>query len=305
MKQSFRIWLDAARPKTLPLALVSILTGSVLAYSTHRFSLVVSVLAFLTATLLQILSNLANDYGDALKGTDNDKRLGPIRAIQSGAVSPQDMKLAMIINVLLTVLSGLALVLYALESLESMLAFIGLGVLAIVAAIAYTVGNKPYGYVGLGDISVFIFFGLLGVAGTYFLHTGMVDVTLILPAVGCGLLAVAVLNINNMRDIENDQQCGKKTVAVRLGQQRAKQYHFVLLLGAVLAFSVYLAAQPSPLWVSLPFLLSLLVTYKHGRAVWLAEEPAQIAPMMPVVVKCSMVTNLLFVGVVIAQTLVS
>lgn len=305
MKQSLRIWLDAARPKTLPLALVSILTGSVLAYSTHQFSPVVALLAFLTATLLQILSNLANDYGDAVKGTDNENRLGPVRAIQSGAVTQQDMKHAMVINIILTILSGLVLVIYALESLQSILAFIGLGVLAIVAAIAYTVGNKPYGYVGLGDISVFIFFGLLGVAGTYFLHTGIVAPQLILPAVGCGLLAVAVLNINNMRDIENDEVCGKRTVAVRLGQRRAKQYHFALLSGAVLAFAAYLIHQPTPLWISLPFLLSLLVTYKHGKAVWLADKPAQIAPMMPVIVKCSMVTNLLFAGVVIAQTLVS
>lgn len=305
MKQSLRIWLDAARPKTLPLALVSILTGSVLAYSTHQFSPVVALLAFLTATLLQILSNLANDYGDAVKGTDNENRLGPVRAIQSGAVTQQDMKHAMVINIILTMLSGLVLVIYALESLQSILAFIGLGVLAIIAAIAYTVGNKPYGYVGLGDISVFIFFGLLGVAGTYFLHTGIVAPQLILPAVGCGLLAVAVLNINNMRDIENDEVCGKRTVAVRLGQKRAKQYHFALLSGAVLAFAAYLIHQPTPLWISLPFLLSMLVTYKHGKAVWLADKPAQIAPMMPVIVKCSMVTNLLFAGVVIAQTLVS
>lgn len=305
MKQSLRIWLDAARPKTLPLALVSILTGSVLAYSTHQFSPLVALLAFLTATLLQILSNLANDYGDAVKGTDNENRLGPVRAIQSGAVTQQDMKRAMVINIVLTMVSGLVLVMYALESLQSILAFIGLGVLAIIAAIAYTVGNKPYGYVGLGDISVFIFFGLLGVAGTYFLHTGIVAPQLILPAVGCGLLAVAVLNINNMRDIENDEVCGKRTVAVRLGQKRAKQYHFILLAGAVLAFTAYLIHQPSPLWISLPFLLSLLVTYKHGKAVWLADKPAQIAPMMPVIVKCSMVTNLLFAGVVIAQTLVS
>jgi len=305
MKQSLTIWLDAARPKTLPLALVSILTGSVLAYSTHQFSPVVALLAFLTATLLQILSNLANDYGDAVKGTDNENRLGPMRAIQSGAVTQKDMKQAMIINVVLTVIAGLTLVMYALESLQSILAFIGLGVLAIVAAIAYTVGNKPYGYVGLGDISVFIFFGLLGVAGTYFLHTGIVAPQLILPAVGCGLLAVAVLNINNMRDIENDEVCGKRTVAVRLGQKRAKQYHFALLSGAVVAFAAYLIHQPSPIWISLPFLLSLLVTFKHGKAVWQAEKPAQIAPMMPVIVKCSMVTNLLFAGVVIAQTLVS
>ncbi|NOH56108.1 1,4-dihydroxy-2-naphthoate polyprenyltransferase [Vibrio coralliilyticus] len=305
MKQSLRIWLDAARPKTLPLALVSILTGSVLAYSTHQFSWMIAILAFLTATLLQILSNLANDYGDAVKGTDNDKRLGPMRAIQSGAVTQADMKQAIVINIVLTMLAGLALVFYALDSLQSILAFIGLGVLAIVAAIAYTVGNKPYGYVGLGDVSVFIFFGLLGVAGTFFLHTGIVAPLLVLPAIGCGLLAVAVLNINNMRDIENDEECGKRTVAVRLGQKNAKHYHTMLLAGAVVAFIVYLLLQPVPVWLSLPFLLSVLVIYKHGKAVWQAEQPAQIAPMMPVIVKCSLVTNLLFAGVVIAQTLAS
>ncbi|NRF32974.1 1,4-dihydroxy-2-naphthoate polyprenyltransferase [Vibrio coralliilyticus] len=305
MKQSLRIWLDAARPKTLPLALVSILTGSVLAYSTHQFSWMIAILAFLTATLLQILSNLANDYGDAVKGTDNDKRLGPMRAIQSGAVTQADMKQAIVINIVLTMLAGLALVFYALDSLQSILAFIGLGVLAIVAAIAYTVGNKPYGYVGLGDVSVFIFFGLLGVAGTFFLHTGIVAPLLVLPAIGCGLLAVAVLNINNMRDIENDEECGKRTVAVRLGQKNAKHYHTLLLAGAVVAFIVYLLLQPVPVWLSLPFLLSVLVIYKHGKAVWQAEQPAQIAPMMPVIVKCSLVTNLLFAGVVIAQTLAS
>ncbi|KJY68151.1 1,4-dihydroxy-2-naphthoate octaprenyltransferase [Vibrio coralliilyticus] len=305
MKQSLRIWLDAARPKTLPLALVSILTGSVLAYSTHQFSWMIAILAFLTATLLQVLSNLANDYGDAVKGTDNDKRLGPMRAIQSGAVTQADMKQAIVINIILTMLAGLALVFYALDSLQSILAFIGLGVLAIVAAIAYTVGNKPYGYVGLGDVSVFIFFGLLGVAGTFFLHTGIVAPLLVLPAIGCGLLAVAVLNINNMRDIENDEECGKRTVAVRLGQKNAKHYHTLLLAGAVVAFIVYLLLQPVPVWLSLPFLLSVLVIYKHGKAVWQAEQPAQIAPMMPVIVKCSLVTNLLFAGVVIAQTLAS
>jgi 1,4-dihydroxy-2-naphthoate octaprenyltransferase len=145
----------------------------------------------------------------------------------------------------------------------------------------------------------------LGVAGTYFLHTGVVAPLLVLPAIGCGLLAVAVLNINNMRDIENDEVCGKRTVAVRLGQKKAKQYHTILLVGALLAFIVYLLLQPGPVWISLPFLLSMLVVYKHGKAVWMAEQPAQIAPMMPVIVKCSLVTNLLFAGVVIAQTLVS
>ena len=304
MKETLQIWLDAARPKTLPLALVSILTGSVLAFSDHHFSLSVAVLAFITATLLQILSNLANDYGDAVKGTDNDARLGPTRAIQSGAVTQKTMRQAIIINIIFTIIAGLILVLHALTNWESILAFLGLGLLAILAAIAYTVGNKPYGYVGLGDISVFTFFGLLGVAGTYFLHTGVVDPSLALPAIGCGLLAVAVLNINNMRDIENDERCGKRTVAVRLGQHRAKQYHVVLLASGVIAFSAYLLLQPAPMWLMLPFLLSVFITYKHGHAVWLAKQPAEIAPMMPIVVKCSLVTNLLFAGVVIVQTLV-
>lgn len=305
MNNSLRIWFDAARPKTLPLALVSIFTGSALAFSSGHFSLPIALLALLTATLLQILSNLANDYGDAVKGTDNEKRLGPMRAIQSGEVSLADMKRAIVINIALTIVAGLALVFYALDSLESILAFIGLGVLAMMAAIAYTVGNKPYGYVGLGDLSVFLFFGLLGVSGTYFLHTGHIEWSLFLPSLGCGLMAVAVLNVNNMRDIENDAECGKRTVPVRLGQQRAKTYHFLLLTGAVLAFASYLLMQGKPLWISLPFLLSLIIVTKHGRAVWISEKPAQIAPMLPVIVKCSLVTNLLFVGVVIAQTLTS
>ncbi len=305
MKQSLQVWLDAARPKTLPLALVSILTGSVLAYAAGQFSPTISILAFVTATLLQILSNLANDYGDAVKGTDNEKRLGPLRAIQSGAVSTAQMKQAIIFNIVLIVISGLTLVLYSLNSLESILTFIGLGILAILAAIAYTMGSKPYGYVGLGDISVFLFFGLLGVSGTYFLHTGHVDTTLFLPALGCGLLAVAVLNINNMRDIDNDRACGKRTVAVRLGQHKAKQYHFILLGGAILAFAIYLLIQNKPVWISLPFLLSIYFVVHHGKAVWETKKPAQIAPMMPVIVKCSLVTNVLFATIVVVQTLVS
>lgn len=303
MNNSLRIWVDAARPKTLPLALVSILTGSVLAFSVGSWSWPVTGLALLTATLLQILSNLANDYGDALKGTDNEQRLGPMRAIQSGAVSLADMKQAMIINVLLTIVSGLALVFYALDSAQSIAAFLALGVLAILAAIAYTVGNKPYGYVGLGDVSVFIFFGLLGVSGSYFLHTGQIEWRLLLPSLGCGLLAVSVLNINNMRDIENDALCGKRTVVVRLGQQRAKIYHLLLLVGALCAFASYLLLQDRSAWLSVPFLFSLIVLFEHGQAVYRASQPVQMAPLLPNAVKCALVTNVLFIAIVIAQTI--
>ncbi|MDN3678961.1 1,4-dihydroxy-2-naphthoate polyprenyltransferase [Vibrio tapetis subsp. quintayensis] len=305
MRESLAIWLDAARPKTLPLALASIATGSSMAFFTGHFSLPVMLLALLTAVLLQILSNLANDYGDALKGTDNEERIGPARAIQSGAVSTSAMKQAIIINIALTLISGLALVLYALQSPTSIAAFLGLGLLAIFSAIAYTVGNKPYGYVGLGDLSVFIFFGLLGVAGTYFLHTGTISSDVFLPAIGCGLLAVAVLNINNMRDIDNDKACGKKTVAVRLGSNKAKLYHIILLVGGILPFIAYLALVETPLIFEAAMLIAGLLLFKHGKDVLLARQPIELAPMMPVIVKCALITNLLFAIVVTGQTLAS
>lgn len=304
MMHSFDIWLDAVRPKTLPLALVTITTGSSLAYSDGQFSFPIMLLALITAILLQILSNLANDYGDAQKGTDNDDRLGPVRAMQSGAVSQGGMKRAIILNIALTILSGLALVLYSLESFANIVTFIGLGLLAIVSSIAYTVGNKPYGYVGLGDLSVFIFFGLLGVGGTYFLHTGYIDIDILIPAVGCGLLAVAVLNINNMRDIDNDRACGKRTIAVRLGEQQAKYYHIVLIGVAFLSYVYYLLSHTTTEWIIVPFFLSAITLAKHGKEVLKSRSPIAIAPMMPAIVKCASITNILFSLVVVAQTMV-
>lgn len=308
MKQSLSIWLDAARPKTLPLALVSIVTGSSLAFSYGRFSWLVMLFALTTATLLQILSNLANDYGDAIKGTDNEKRLGPMRAIQSGQVNTKEMKLAIIINLVLTVLSGLGLVFYALTTLESIVIFIILGLLSTIAAITYTVGKKAYGYMGFGDLAVFLFFGLLGVSGTFFLHTGTLTCLLLLPACGCGLIAVAVLNINNMRDIDNDRDSGKCTIAVRLGRTLAKQYHLFLLIGSFSVFSLYLVFDTFNnrfWWISLLFTLSLIPLSKHAIALWNARQPSEVAPMLPEIVKCSLFINLLFSLVVIAYTFVN
>lgn len=303
MNQTIAIWLDAARPKTLPLALVSITTGSSLAYASGHFSFAITLLALLTAIFLQILSNLANDFGDTQKGTDNESRIGPTRAMQSGAISTSEMKKAIAINIAFTMLSGLALVFYSLDSFSNIIAFIGLGLLAIISSIAYTVGNKPYGYVGLGDLSVFIFFGLLGVGGTYFLHTGYINIDIIIPAIGCGLLAVAVLNINNMRDIENDEACGKKTIAVRLGQQSAKYYHIILIGVAFFSFVYYLYTHTTTIWIMVPFFLSAITLIKHGKEVLESNSPILIAPMMPVIVKCASITNILFSLVVVAQTL--
>ncbi|CAM4043415.1 1,4-dihydroxy-2-naphthoate polyprenyltransferase [Vibrio neonatus] len=287
-------WLSAARPKTLPLALTSIVTGSCLAYTHQHFSWSVSLLALLTATLLQILSNLANDYGDSQQGTDNQDRLGPTRAIQSGEISPTQMKIAMIVCSLLSLLSGLALILSSLTTIVDIGIFLGLGVLAIFCAIAYTVGKRPYGYMGLGDLAVYVFFGLLGVGGTYYLHALSITADLLLPATATGLLAVAVLNINNMRDLDNDQTHGKTTVAVRLGLGKAKLYHALLISLAWLSyFAFVLNSHCNPLSLLLTVAI-LIPSALHLRALNRAKDSLAIAPLMAGVVKLALVANVLF-----------
>lgn len=289
----FHIWLDAARPRTLPLALACIISGTALASKYAPISWPLFSLTLLTALLLQILSNLANDYGDSLKGTDNQQRLGPKRTMQQGLISSASMKKAIFLNILLILLSGGMLILTAFNNLQDILMFAGFGLLAIVAAICYTLGSKPYGYQGLGDISVFIFFGLLGVGGCYYLQAGAIHFSVLLPAIACGLLAVAVLNINNLRDIDNDRLCGKLTLAVKLGTKGAKIYHQLLLAGAYLSLIGFNFLQQTKLsqWL---FIAALPVAIKHGMAVWRAPNAQAIAPMMADVVKVALLTNLLF-----------
>ncbi|MCP3701252.1 MAG: 1,4-dihydroxy-2-naphthoate polyprenyltransferase [Aliivibrio sp.] len=294
MKTSpFAIWLRAARPKTLPLALASIMTGSALAYWNNHASATITLMAFVTATLLQILSNLANDYGDAVKGTDNDDRLGPQRAMQSGLITQEAMKKAIGINIVLTMISGLILVFSSLHQTMDIIGFIALGLLAIGAAIAYTIGDKPYGYRGLGDISVFIFFGLLGVAGTYYLHTGHLSSALFLPATACGLLAVSVLNINNLRDIENDETCGKMTLVVRMGGDWGRKYHAVLMATSFTCLAIFSATQIHSL-VGWLFLLAGPFALYHVISVLRAPNGEAIRPMMGTVVQCALFINIFF-----------
>ncbi|MCP4956880.1 1,4-dihydroxy-2-naphthoate polyprenyltransferase [Photobacterium aquimaris] len=297
---SLTIWLDAARPKTLPLAIASILCGSAVAEWHGTFSASIAALALLTALLLQILSNLANDYGDAVKGTDNDDRLGPQRAMQSGLVTAATMRKAMIINIILTAISGLTLILISCKNPHDIVGFLVLGLLAIAASIAYTVGNKPYGYRGLGDLSVLIFFGWLGVAGTYYLQAGQIDALIMLPATACGLLAVGVLNINNLRDIDNDKACGKQTLVVRMGPQWGRKYHLVLLSASVVCFSLFALLEVKSLFGWL-FILSLPLLINHGRQVYNSTDGAALRPMMATIVKCALITNLLFaIGMILA-----
>ncbi len=267
MAATIKIWLHAFRLRTLPLALSSTFLGSFLALSHDNFSREVFVFAILTTLFLQILSNLANDYGDAKKGTDNEERIGPQRVTQSGMVTMKAIKRMIGLFVTLSLLSGLALIYFGLQQLPYYIAvlFFVVGISAIYAAIKYTMGKNPYGYVGLGDVFVFIYFGLVGVCGTFFLHTGYIDPWILLPASTIGFLSSGVLNLNNLRDIENDSKCGKKTLVVRIGSKTAKFYHLLLIIVAVLFCVIYsLAFYKSP-WqflflITLPFLISNVKT---------------------------------------------
>jgi 1,4-dihydroxy-2-naphthoate octaprenyltransferase len=234
---NFLIWIKAFRLRTLPLALSCSVLGSFLAYAFGSFRWEILLLAATTTLFLQILSNLANDYGDAVHGVDNNERIGPKRVTQNGLIKRSSMKIAIIIFSLLSLISGLLLIFIGLPGIKSKLFFIALGSIAIYAAITYTIGRKPYGYVGLGDLFVFLFFGIVGVAGTFYLHTHIFTPWIFLPASTIGLLSSGVLNLNNMRDIKSDSVSGKRTMVVRLGSQGAKIYH-VMLIGLSMIFSL-------------------------------------------------------------------
>lgn len=245
-------WIEAARPRTLPLAIASILLGNFLAYAAGKFSFLTAILAILTTLLLQILSNFANDLGDSKNGVDNKNRKVALRAVQTGKISPSEMKNAVIIAASLSFISGISLLYFALQYAkpQTIIAFVMLGLLAILAAIAYTVGKKPYGYIGLGDLSVFLFFGWVGTFGTYYLQTEILNYYILIPASGCGFLSVAVLNLNNLRDIENDRKTGKNSIPVRIGKIYGFYYQKTIMLLGVCTFIIYLMYQGKPIQLS-------------------------------------------------------
>ncbi|MDC9581786.1 1,4-dihydroxy-2-naphthoate polyprenyltransferase [Xenorhabdus sp. PR6a] len=286
-------WLESLRPKTLPLAVAAVITGSALASWAGHFKWPVALLALLTAAILQILSNLANDYGDVVKGSDTEERLGPLRGMQKGLISAKQMKNALKITVLLACLSGISLIAVACNSPSDIVGFLALGLLAIVAAITYTVGTRPYGYLGLGDISVLIFFGYLSVLGTYYLQVGDFSINTLLPATASGLLSVAVLNINNLRDIDSDRQNGKNTLAVRLGGKKARHYHAVLLVTAMLCLVIFTLLYLNA-GISWLFLLAFPLLLKHMAQVLRDPTPEGMRPKLAQMVKAALLTNILF-----------
>jgi 1,4-dihydroxy-2-naphthoate octaprenyltransferase len=240
--QSYRAWISAIRPRTLPLALASILMGSFMAASNHEYDGWVLWLAGLTTVCLQILSNLANDYGDSVHGADHSDREGPKRSVQMGLITPREMRTGIWITSLLAFLLGTVLLIHVFSTLNAMMAvFLFLGIGAIFAALGYTIGKNPYGYAGLGDLFVLVFFGLVGVLGTYFLHTQKLQWQQVLPALSTGFLATAVLNVNNIRDIDSDRHAGKKSIPVRIGRQNAFYYHIFLLTGALVTATLYMS----------------------------------------------------------------
>lgn len=287
-----KAWISAFRPRTLPLALSCIGMGGFMAAANDVFDGVVVALCVLTTLFLQILSNLANDYGDSIHGADSIHREGPKRAVQAGHIKAEHMKKGMIVFSILSLASGLMLlwVAFGVEGLLLALLFLVIGLAAIWAAINYTAGSKPYGYAGLGDISVFVFFGLVGVLGTYFLQSKTLDVLIVLPALVCGFFSTAVLNVNNIRDIHSDLLAGKISVPVRLGPKNARIYHLVLLVGGVVSALAYVILNFYS-WTQFLFVLAIPLLIINGVNVWKKQTSAELDPYL----KQMAISTLLFV----------
>jgi len=275
-------WIHSFRLKTLPLALSSTIIATCMAAADDKFRWSVFGLAALTTISLQILSNMANDYGDFVNGKDNAERIGPKRMVQSGEINPGTMLRGMIVVGLLCAVSGVSLIVIGTQGIDisNMLIFGLLGIAAIAAAVKYTVGKNPYGYRGLGDIFVFVFFGLVGVCGTYFLHTQSFRWDILLPATAIGFLSAGVLNMNNMRDYENDKKANKRTLVVALGVKNAAFYHLFLVTGAALLAIVYTLLNMESYWQWL-FLLSFPMMFLNLKKVFTYKNAIELYPELP------------------------
>jgi len=301
METKKSVWLSAFRLRTLPLAFAGIFLGTALAIFNGYFNVWVFLLALITAFALQILSNIANDYGDGVKGTDNSNRIGPTRVLQSGTLSKNELVDGMIVFAVIAFLSGCVLVFLASGlKLITVLSFLIIGCLAIYAAIKYTVGSNAYGYSGFGDIFVFIFFGIVAVLGTNFLHQHGLSTASILPAITFGLLSVGVLNVNNMRDILNDKASGKITIPVRLGIKKSRWYHAVIIVVALLCLIVFTIINFS-FWTQWLFVLAIPVFGFHLYKIFTIKTYNEFDPLLKQLAILNTVSIALFgVGLIIA-----
>ena len=278
-KNKTAAWFSAMRLRTLPLALASTLTGAFLAIDSVEIDGLALLFTALTTTFLQVNSNLANDYGDFSHGTDNEGRVGPERAMQSGAIAEPEMRNAIIFTSSLSLISGIVLLLISpLSWMVRVLLFV-FGVAAIYASIKYTAGKNPYGYRGLGDVSVMAFFGILGVVGSYLCQTGSFDFTVMLAAISIGAFSTGVLNINNTRDLENDEKSGKITLAVKLGPTKARLYHLALITIGCVSFMFYAWIHFEWGWSWL-FLISFPFFMLNAFKVFTTKESASLDPYL-------------------------
>lgn len=292
---TFKTWIRAARPRTLLLSFSGVLLGGLLAAQSGSYYLAPIIFAALTAILLQVLSNLANDYGDFKKGTDGSNRVGPQREMQSGSITEKEMQRGLIATVLLCLVSGGLLLLTAMQAHGSwrvVLPFAVLGIAAILAALFYTLGKHPYGYRGLGDLFCFLFFGWAAVAGTYYLAAPQFDFSVLLPATAMGFLSNAVLNINNMRDYENDKASGKNSLVVKIGLKGAFVYHCMLIIGAFVCLTVFLVLNDAPCYAYAFWLLFLL--FLNDLIAIKKTEPALLDPFLGRQVKHTFLLVLVF-----------
>lgn len=284
-------WIKAARLRTLPLSLSGIIMGAFIA----RWRLYgeggiwdwrIFALALLVTLLYQVLSNYANDYGDGVKGTDA-KRVteAESRAVASGRITAKQMKNAVILLSILSFVAtvGLLYIAFIPDYMNEFYIFIGLGVASILAAIGYTIGKKPYGYMGLGDIFVFIFFGLVSVCGSYFLFTKSFSWDMLLPGTAIGMMSMAVLNLNNMRDIESDKLSGKNSLALRLGFKNAMIYEMILLQLPLILMLMFLAVngffQTQNYYVFIVMIL-MLPLMKIRRQIMAVKNPRELDPFL-------------------------
>lgn len=293
----FKTWIKAARPRTVLLSFSGVLLGGFLAarlaINGEFFYPFPILFAAITAVLLQILSNLANDYGDFKKGTDSAKRVGPQREMQSGAITEKEMKRGLAFTAGLCLIFG-ALLIFVFAGLtwQELAVFAALGIGAVLAALLYTLGKRPYGYRGLGDLFCFLFFGWAAVAGTFYLATKSLDFSVLLPASAMGFLSNTVLNINNMRDYKNDKASGKNSLVVKLGLKNAFIYHCLLIGGAFICLTVYLVLHHAA-WYSYLFVVLFLFFLKDLIAIK-TTKPEQLDPFLGRQVKHSFLLVLVY-----------
>ena len=290
-----KVWISAARLRTLPLSLSGIIVGTALGSMYSEFRWDIFVFALLTTVGFQVTSNFANDYGDGVKGTDNENRVGPKRALQSGQLSRKELKVGIIISIIICILFTVALLYlsFGTENLILTLIFGALGILSIWAAIKYTVGSSAYGYKGLGDLFVFLFFGLLGVMGSMFLYTKALNAMAIFPAVTIGLLSTGVLNLNNLRDYESDKTSNKNTLIVKMGIRNGKIYHVFLIVISFISILAFTFIHYHN-WKNTIHLVAFVPIFIHLNKMWKIKNTVLLDPELKKLALSTFLLSILF-----------